>query len=161
VNPFRLIQEEVTLRLESSDYLGDIPRLIDSLGDIQGSIDRALAKAGLAATPNDKAGLSILILTPSAEIPDQPPASSAMALEITVRVTVFEVPMINNGDAGIRKHPLDVVWQIISVLHGWTPGPGRRPARFLRFDSAEDEQGNIAYAIDFRFPRAFDLKPYP
>lgn len=161
MNPFRLIQDEVTRRLDSSDYLGDIPRLIDSLGDVEGGINKALAKAGMAETPNAKAGLSILILTPSAEIPDQAPARTAITLETTVRVTVFEVPMINHSDAGIGKQPLDVVWQIISVLHAWSPGPGRPAARFLRFDSAEDEQGNIGYAADFRFPRTFDLQPYP
>lgn len=159
MNPLRQLQDDVSARLGSTDYLVGIPRFTETLGDVDGAIARALAAAGMSQDPNGKSGVSIVILTPFGKALNNDVAA-VVALDVTVRISVFEVPLVNMGDAGIGKPALDVLWQIVSLVHFWTPGPGRKPARLMRFDSDEDDEGRIAYTADFLIPRVFDRTPF-
>jgi hypothetical protein len=160
VNPIRQLQEDVASRLRATEYMLGIPMVTESLGSTEGVIATAMAKAGLSENPNGKSGVSILILTPFGRSMNND-ATSLVALDITVRVSVFESPIVNFGASGIAKPAIDVMWQAVCLLHSWTPGPGRKPARLIRFDSAEDDDGSIAYTADFAFPRSLDRTLFP
>lgn len=159
MNPLRDLQDQVAARLTSTNYLADVPLFTEVLGDMTTTVARAIAAAGMSENPNGKSGVSILVLTPFGRGTGEA-AKGVVGIEVTVRITVWENPLVNASGDGIRKPGLDVLWQCVSLLHGWRPGLGAKAASLQRFDSDEDDEGRIGYSADFNVPRVFDIIPF-
>ncbi len=155
MNPYSQLQEDVAARLRASSYLANVPVITEQIGDIDAAVEQALAVGGALGNADSKAGLSITVITPSGtRLPEQ--RGSILLLDVTVRVTIYENGVVNRGESGIGKPPLEVLFAVQAALHGWRMSPGAVAVQCLAFDSTTEPEGT-SYFADFSCHRAINL----
>lgn len=157
MNPFLQLQADVAARLKEDPWLHELPVLTEAIGDLDSAINEALAKGGVTPDARGQAGLAIVVITPKARGGDEP-APRLAALDVVVRVGVYESGAINRSEAGTGRPALDAVWNVIVQLQGWAMHRGTPPASLVEMDSESDPDGLMMYYVDFRFRRAFPLR---
>jgi hypothetical protein len=159
LTPFEQLQKDLAEHVTGGAYFADIPVLTEEIGDLDSAIDAALAGGGVKANDSGKAGLAISIITPDGKGTDEA-GDDVVVLGLTMRVTVAVNPIVNKSANGVGKNPLEVLWKLISRIHGWRRHEDAEPVRFLSFDSLQSDDG-LNYFADFRFPIALQLDAEP
>lgn len=162
MNPFFQLQADVKARLEAHEFLADIPIVTEELGDVNNRVSVSLVKGGLKANDAGKAGIAILVITPSGSGSGQKTSTRSLSLQTTaVRVVVFVKPLINDGATGLQKAPLDVHYAILQQMLCWDRGyqAGNVPIALRAWDSRETPDGQISYFADFEVAQFINLQP--
>ncbi|MBI3986981.1 MAG: hypothetical protein HY343_08685 [Lentisphaerae bacterium] len=146
---FRLSPIPTTLKalLDANAYFSDITVLLETKGDIENEIARAL---GVLTQKGGKIGVAVVILAPKASIKD--PAPGPILDPLTLTIAVFENVIFNTGADGTGKPALQIVELIMRLLHFKIPTATNSALLATGYRLTASDP--LTYEIDFKLKLA-------
>lgn len=154
-NPFFQLQADAATRLDCPE-LAAVPRLTEDPRDPLNAAFTALYQGSLPTNPAGKAGVCLVLQTPTAQ--GSGGGTELVVGELALRLAIYElVPLNRDAAAGIGLAALDVLWLALQRLQGWAQSEAVAPLEFASFTSDEDPDrpGLLAYFATFRWSGGF------
>lgn len=149
-NAIHLMQADVAARLAADEYFSDITVLLETQGDIQNGIDRALK---VLTSKGGKIGVAAVVATVNANV-DSPNLQGPLFNDSSMEVVIFENPTFNDGDNGTGKPAVDIAVRVLQIIHHYIPaglGTTVLAAPDALRSMGEVQPGTIAYRAKVLF----------
>lgn len=117
MDPVARLQADVWGRLSAHPFFAAVAVLNNERGIIGDDVEAALK---LFAKKNGKSGAALVVDRPLRDVRNADAPGPDM--EITIPVTVAEMPLINRAAGGTGRLTEELVTEVMSLLHGWQPG---------------------------------------
>ena len=112
-DPVFQIQADVHARLSADSFFSDVLVLLNEKGLIIDDVDSAVK---LFTAKSGKKGAAVVVDRPFREV--KAPEASGPEFDVTVPVSVFEMPLINRATGGTTKTIEEICSHVMHVMHG-------------------------------------------
>lgn len=113
-DPVFQLQADIHARLSSDPYFADIVVLLNEKGILLDDIESTLK---VFTVKSGKKGAAVIVDRPLREVTN--PNGSGPEFDITVPVSIFEMPLLNRATGGTEKPIEEITSRIMHLMHLW------------------------------------------